>query len=78
MAHRMAQFSINRTHKHIQYHKNSIVSIRQSGTYVAPAASIDQNERMRYNKSTIDPLSELSPYGARVWDNQNRRRIFIT
>ena len=30
-----------------------------------------------YNISTIDPLSELSPYGVRVWDNQNRKRVLL-
>ncbi len=29
-----------------------------------------------YNISTIDPLSELSPYGVRAWDNQDRKRVF--
>lgn len=28
-----------------------------------------------YNEATIDLLSELSPYGVRVWDNQNRKQV---
>ena len=31
----------------------------------------------RYNVDTIDPFFELSPYGVRAWDNQDRKRVFL-
>lgn len=30
-----------------------------------------------YNVATIDLLSELSPYGVLVWDNQNRKQVIL-